>query len=106
MKLWLDDMRPEPAGWTRARTVEQAQEFLSTGEVEEASLDHDLGFQVDEEGNEIPYYRTGYDLVKWMAETGNWPKKRPTVHSSNPPGRRNMIATIDRYFPGGDECEP
>jgi NAD+-processing family protein with receiver domain len=38
MKLCLDDRRPAPAGWTRAYTVAEAQAYLQTGEVEEASL--------------------------------------------------------------------
>ena len=99
MKLWLDDFREAPNGWTHVTTVEAAQELLINGNVEEASLDHDLGFQFDAEGEEIPYDRTGYDLVKWMAETGHWPKKKPSVHSMNPAGRQNMKALIDRYFP-------
>ena len=43
MKLWLDDRRPAPAGWTRAFSVAEAQALLKTGQIEEASLDHDLG---------------------------------------------------------------
>ena len=42
-ELWLDDRRPAPSGWTRAYTVAEAQRYLATEEVEEASLDHDLG---------------------------------------------------------------
>jgi hypothetical protein len=46
---------------------------------------------------------TGYDLVKWMAETGCWPKRKPICHSSNPVGRANIVAMIERYFPRQDE---
>jgi hypothetical protein len=34
---------------------------------------------------------TGYDLVKWMCETGNVPPKI-TIHSWNPAGARRMAA--------------
>lgn len=61
---------------------------LLTGRVEYASLDHDLGLGP-----------TGYDLVLWMARTGNWPTYRPGVHSGNFRGARNMIAAIIRYGP-------
>lgn len=50
MKLWHDDVRPPPGAleggsdWTWARTNEEAMSALSTGEVTEASLDHDLGY--------------------------------------------------------------
>ena len=94
IKLWLDDIRPAPAGWTWVKTVNAAAQLLAVGHFDksraivEASLDHDLG------ENEP----TGYDLVKWMAETGFWPETKPRVHSANPPGAENMRATIDRYW--------
>jgi len=93
MKLWLDDMRPPPPGWEWAKTVEDAQKALESGEVEWASLDHDLGFNQP----------TGYDLVKWMMEKNIWPRRMPVVHSMNPVGRENMETSIQRYFPGQKE---
>jgi len=98
MKLWLDDIREPPIGWTWAKTAEEAKWYLKSGQVEEASLDHDLDWQATVGLDKLE--ETGYDLVKWMCETGNWPKKKPEVHSMNPVGRENMIKTIDRYFPG------
>jgi hypothetical protein len=83
MKLWLDDVRPAPAGWVHARTVEEAKAHLQTGRVEEASLDHDLG-----RGQE-----TGDHLVRWMNETGRRPA-RVSVHSSNPLGGLRMRARL------------
>ena len=88
MKLWLDDVRPAPPGWTHARSIEEAQRWLSTGTVEEASLDHDLGFEEPD----------GSALVRWMALTGHWPRTRPVVHSMNPVGRAYMEGVIERYF--------
>ncbi len=76
MKLWLDDLRPPPEGWMWARTVEEAMPHLRSGEVAEASLDHDLGEGVEE----------GHRLVLWMAEHGIWPTQAVSVHSSNPLG--------------------
>jgi len=43
MRLWLDDLRPPPPGWEWAKTVEEAILIIESGEVVEASLDHDLG---------------------------------------------------------------
>ena len=48
MKLWLDDVRPAPQGWTLARTAAEAIDLLKVAlnigdEIEEISLDHDLG---------------------------------------------------------------
>jgi len=95
IKLWLDDIRPAPPGWTWVKTVHEACLLLVEGQmfdkskaVVEASLDHDLGL----------CQKTGYDLVKWMAETGFWPQTKPRVHSMNPVGAESMRATIDRYW--------
>lgn len=114
MNLWLDDIRRPPSvAWTWATTVEQAKRYLQTGRVEQASLDHDLGAcgacharWMDGDlaprlGKEMPHcehYGTGWTLVKWMAETGHWPKQKPTVHSANEAGRTRMRDFIDRYF--------
>lgn len=93
--LYLDDMRSPPEGWTHVKTIEEAQEHLKRGDVYYCSLDHDLG-----EGENGTVLKTGYDLVKWMAEENCWPVKKPIVHSMNPVGAENMRATIERYFPG------
>src|SRR4051812_6687812 len=59
MKLWLDDERPEPQGFVRARTSEEAITLLLThrGEIEILSLDHDLGGE-----------DTGYRVISWLEE--------------------------------------
>lgn len=43
IRLWLDDVRPAPEGWTWIKTVDEAKTYLMAGDVNEASLDHDLG---------------------------------------------------------------
>lgn len=115
INLWLDDHRLAPDGWVWARTVSEAKEYLLTGEVEHASLDHDLGacstcmngLSVEEwfwkhNGQAMPFCShvgSGTDLVNWMAEVGCWPKQKPTIHSLNPVGAQRMRGVIDRYFP-------
>jgi hypothetical protein len=46
VKVWLDDQRAAPEGWVHVRTPEEAIRLLRRGEVEELSLDHDLGLDV------------------------------------------------------------
>jgi hypothetical protein len=58
MKVYLDDIRPTPDGWTRTYTVEQTIELLKTGQVEELSLDNDLGSGQPE----------GFEVMKWLEE--------------------------------------
>jgi hypothetical protein len=113
--LWLDDYRPPPDGWVGVTTVVDAKRSLETGRVIRASLDHDLGacetcmagMDVDEwldahSFRTMPHCKhvgTGYDLCVWMAETGNWPTEKPTVHSANRVGRNRMKGIIAKYFP-------
>jgi len=57
MKVFLDDERPTPTGWIRAYWPDEVIALLNTGQVEELSLDHDLGD--DHRG-------TGYDVILWI----------------------------------------
>lgn len=95
MRLWLDDVRPCPSGeWQGFQSVEALLLFLATvtlEEVEEISLDHDLGDFTPQGGE-------GYQAVLWMASEGKWPK-RLTVHSANPVGVERMLGVVDRYGP-------
>lgn len=84
IKLWLDDIRPAPKGFTWAKTAEEAIAHLATGDVKLCSLDHDLEDEL-----------TGYDVLTWMEESvakGIWYGPLPTilVHSANPPARKRM----------------
>jgi hypothetical protein len=94
VKLWLDDVRPAPAGWYWALDAEEAHDVLQSCVVEEWSLDHDLG--------EGP---SGYDLVQRLVADQEmlglrfWPDHRPTIHGSNSVERFNMMQLIDRYAP-------
>ena len=81
VRVWLDDRRPAPEGWVHVRTPEQAIELLRRGEVEELSLDHDLGLDVGARE------RTGYDVLLWLerevAEGRIRPPRLMSVHSGN-----------------------
>jgi hypothetical protein len=86
MRLWLDNARPAPAGWTLARTLDEAKRLLSSQGVERASLDHDL------DGGE-----TGMQLLEWMKETGHWPRYAPKVHSGNVEAAAKMKRHISAF---------
>jgi len=107
MRIWLDDLRAAPPGWTHARTVAEAEDLFLHNQVEDASFDHDLG-HVDgcsgcasksenpKDHQELP---NGKHMVIWLIENGIWPKNKPNVHSANPVGRESMKGLIDRYGP-------
>jgi Cyclic-phosphate processing Receiver domain len=102
MRVWLDDLREAPDGWVHVKTPEEAIELLRSGDVDEISLDHDLGLATPE------VERTGYDVLVWLEEAvarGTWEHIVPVihVHSANPVGWRRMeqaIASIHRLSGG------
>ncbi len=95
MKIWLDDLRPAPAGYVWARSVNEAIALVEKAEaegdvVELLDLDHDLG----------DYFSDGGDAIKildYLAERGTFYPIR--IHTANPVGRANMERMINRYWP-------
>lgn len=118
MRLWLDDCRPAPEGWTRVTSVDEAKIYVEQYEIDEMSLDHDLGMAPwcaecqarsdspddieDPDECRCKCHReiapTGYDFVKWLVETEYWPVEKPRVHSANPIGAKRMRDLIDDHF--------
>lgn len=107
VQLWHDDVRPAPEGWVWARTNTEAKQILSTKNVVEISLDHDLGFHEvvmpddPDELAEVLFLKgrgseTGLDLVEWMVQNERVPEK-VTIHSWNPPGAQAMAARLNRF---------
>jgi hypothetical protein len=88
LKVFLDDERPAPEGWTLARWPEDVIALLTTGEVEVLSLDHDLGDDT----------RTGYDVLTWIEEAVAMRGFTPptiTIHSANAGARPRMELAIE-----------
>ena len=92
IKVFLDDERSAPDGWIRVATVKAAIHLLKYGNVEEISLDHDLG--IDE---------TGYDVILWIekevVENGMIPPEIK-IHSANAGAYEKMrlgVNSIKRY---------
>ena len=95
MKLWVDDVREAPEGWTLATDYETAKRFLSSVKIEVLSLDHDLGEDS----------LTGYDIAKQLVEHSVYPNDI-YCHSMNPVGRHNIIALLKHYAPEGVTVHP
>ncbi len=88
MRVYLDDERVTPEGWTRTYWPDEVIALLKTGQVRELSLDHDLGD--DERG-------TGYDVVLWIEEAVALEGFIPptiSVHSANSSARDKMLSGI------------
>lgn len=88
IKVFLDDERSAPHGWVQVRWPDDAIALLKTGNVDEISLDHDLGD--DSHG-------TGYDVIVWIEEAVALTAFEPPkiiVHSANPSAAERMKAGI------------
>lgn len=97
LKLWLDDIRPMPLRFdVHVKTAQDAIDILKTGNVEEVSLDHDLG---DDSG-----VGSGYDVAAWIEEAayyGAIPSLKWNVHSANSVGIKNMetaLTNADKFW--------
>jgi hypothetical protein len=89
-RVWLDDVRDTPAGWTRAYTAGEALALLAAGGVCEISLDHDLGDEAT--------CGTGHDVVCWIEEQVALYGFEPPamhIHSANSVGRQRMQRAIE-----------
>jgi len=103
VRLYMDDLRKCPIGWHVARTVKDAIDIMSNYQVEEASLDHDMGACdacKEKDGSLIhcEHVLDGVDFVRWMTKTGIWPGKKPLVHSMNREGREAMELVINAQW--------
>ena len=90
MRLWVDDVRPAPEGYTWCHSVYRVIKEVQIAEmnsetIELIDLDHDAG----------DYWQYGGDYIAvldWLEETGrNYPIR---IHSMNPVGVQNMRAII------------
>lgn len=98
MKIWHDDIRrPPDESWEWARTNGHAKKLLLTGQVDEISLDRDLGLHNEDPDQPDAWLlmgtgeETGDDLVKWMCAQGIFPAKI-TIHSMNVVRAKEMKA--------------
>lgn len=93
IRVYLDDERTTPLGWTRTYWPDETIELLKQGNVEILSLDHDLGD--DKRG-------TGYDVILWIEEQvflHEFSPPKILVHSANTSARTKMelgIKAIER----------
>lgn len=105
MKLWLDDVRAPhlhgALGWEWAKTAQEAIDYLSSGKVEIASLDHDLAPD-HYPWSGVPLEQcsgTGYDVVVFLENNPEFlPPRGTRVHSMNPVGRARMEQVLARLY--------
>jgi hypothetical protein len=89
IRLWVDDQREPPSGFTaRAKTYEQAINYLKTGKVTVISLDYVLSEE-----------KSGYDIASWIEDQAFFgdddiPPLEWSVHSTESIGRCGIINAL------------
>lgn len=91
IRVWLDDIRDEPAGWIRTKTVKDTIGLLESFNVVEISLDNDLGAFDSREGYEVLDY-----IEEQLAINLVMPPKIIRTHTGNPVALRRMQTTLKR----------
>ena len=93
MKIWLDDVRPAPAGYVLAKSVNEAKKIIEENEknhvIELIDCDHDLGDYFSDGGD-------GIKLLDWLCERQTF--YPIALHTANPVGRGNMVRLIRRHW--------
>lgn len=76
MKLWVDDERPAPEGWTWVKTVDEATQALTDNEVTDLSLDYALANWED-----------GAMVLAWLgSHPDRYPSETVVPHSGSASG--------------------
>lgn len=92
MKVFLDDERQTPEGWTRTTSVEETIQILRTRQVEYLSLDNDLG--------SLDHRTEGYNVLNWLEEEvfndPSFPIPEIMVHSANASRAHSMRIAIQK----------
>lgn len=111
MKLWVDDIRPAPEGWHRARSVTEAIRILATMDVDEVSLDHDISMKVSvgdlaagySEPRPFRSNETFEPVAQYLALLacceGVWRPHKVTIHTANSVAAEKMRALLRAYDP-------
>lgn len=89
VRLWVDDERQPPEGWTWVTSSSQAISVLESEEVVEMSLDYCL------KGMD-----TGDEVLFWLSEhREHWPTGPVHAHSSNPSACALLERMVSDFAP-------
>lgn len=101
MKLYVDDIRDAPEGFTLVREINEAISFIERYQydLEVVSLDHDISLEVDVAGTYRPFPspETYQAVARYLkAVYKDTPEDIPKVilHSANPDGRAAIRAIL------------
>ena len=91
MKLWVDDEREAPKGWTWVRTSEEAITHLVNHKVSEMSLDYTLANKPDGEWDD------GTQVLTWLKDHRLRKPNKIVAHSSSASGRALIERMVEDF---------
>jgi hypothetical protein len=97
IRLWLDDCRPAPPGWTLAETPDQAISILRSARVTHVSLDFHLA-----DG------RKGDEVAEWIKDAayrGRLPRLAWACHTADREAARRMARILEAADLFWDDAE-
>lgn len=83
IKVYVDDIRQAPEGWTLVRTISEAIRILTTQYVEALSLDHDVMY-VKSDGITYAPAEEDFASIAYVVRLLPKPPRTVYVHSANP----------------------
>jgi hypothetical protein len=94
MKIWVDDIRKVPDGYTGTKSVNETITLIEQAElngetIELLDLDHDLGDYATDGGDAIK-------ILDYLAERETYYPIH--IHTANPVGRANMERMLARFW--------
>lgn len=94
IKLFVDDFRDAPDGWTEVRKVEAAIKFIDQFSPTTISLDHDIENRPDDETfKPVAYFiREKYNNDTFWAD-----ELEVIIHSDNPIGAKELQKILEGY---------
>ena len=97
IKLFVDDIRPEPKGWHRVTTITEAIRMLASGMVDEVSLDHDICCKILESntGDYHPSPETFFPVAQYLALMPKDQRPKIRIHTSNFPMGERMAELLE-----------
>ncbi len=111
IKLYIDDIRYEPEGWTLARNISEAIKVIEMFNPSEISLDHDISHdvKVDKVSRPFPCDECFCAVARYMVQYyWNPSRENPiiTFHTANPNGADKLKSILKDFDTKYIPCPP
>lgn len=115
MKLYVDDIREVPKGYTLAKNISEAIKAIEMFMPDEISLDHDISHQVKVGKLSRPYpcdecFCAVARFIKYAyrhkLDDDVYTIPKITIHTANPDGAKDLMGILEQFTPEYIPCPP